>query len=127
MIWLMLLAVPVQGFAATSMASCDLIAATAPKQVSENVSVHVHDHQAMLAHHDHGSHASTIHQDGGTHHSENNCGGCAACCIGAAMIGSPRMVVNIFPVEALPLLVSFNFPASVSLSHPERPPQTLFV
>ncbi|EGF32414.1 hypothetical protein IMCC9480_2502 [Oxalobacteraceae bacterium IMCC9480] len=116
MIWLMLLAIPVQGFAAATMLVCEPIAA----MTAAEASAAPHDHAAMLA-----AQASGKPDQPATsgHHTAAKCGNCATFCIGIVMMSStqPALPALDFPSQAvvtpIPLLTS------VIPDHPERPPQ----
>ena len=116
LIWLMLLAVPVQGFAAATMLLCE------PVVVSLHADPAVHDHAAMLE-----ARASEQPDQpaSSSHHTSGKCSSCAAFCLGLVMMTSTQ-----------PSLPALDFPAqhnaastarliSVIPDHPERPPQAL--
>lgn len=122
LVWLLLLALPFQGYAAATMLPC------APAQQSATVRAPVmdmrvpHDHQKMLAAmaaaHDGGDTHSPSHHDGG------NCKSCAACCPANLMVttiavaaDSPHFAIAPFTTGFIPV---------VDLALPERPPQVFF-
>jgi len=118
-VWLMLLALPLQGFASVAMAcadgipAADAIHAAAPMAAAQAGGMH-HDHAAMLA-----------KADGGDHHSGHGtlkCGG-AACCVGAALAPCLPVVQPALPLAAAPTSPYSGFLPAVDLAHPERPPQ----
>lgn len=128
-VWLLLLAVPFQGFASATMLVC------APMQSSAGAAAAPHDHRAMLAaqamSQDHGHHAAHAaatagHGDSTDHPSagHSKCNSCAACCFGAAMPppDSARMPVDIQNFALAPL--DSGFVPAVDLAFPERPPKT---
>ena len=95
LLWLLILAIPLQGLAATSMMLC----ATEHHQVSstENLQVADHKHEAHVQLHEghkqhaqaheadeHSSDTVTTHQ----HSSKDKCSACSACCVGAVMLTS---------------------------------------
>lgn len=119
-VWLMLLALPYQGYASATMMLC-----IAPATAAAGSSTHAampsgpHDHAAMMA-----AQAQQHGDDGHSTHNGTKCGG-TACCAAAAP-------VLIFAVDVpSPLLVSAAIPfysdflPAVDLAHPERPPQGL--
>jgi hypothetical protein len=101
LLWLLLLALPVQGFAAAMMTSCH----ANPRSGSMTMAaVHLHDSQTMhdgyhdhhQGHHHHSSTAADSHNSHNSHSTHDtphphdkhdasaSCSACAACCIGAA-------------------------------------------
>lgn len=116
MIWLMLLAIPVQGFAAASMMLCAPVAARADVHTSAGP----HDHAAMLA-----AQASNT-PDQPTipgQHVAGKCGVCAACCMGIVMMTSTLPVLPVFDFVSQHHAADTTFLPSVIPDHPERPPQ----
>ncbi|MEO7581218.1 MAG: DUF2946 family protein [Massilia sp.] len=131
-VWIMLLAVPLQGFASATMMLCapEAAAASAMPRVG-------HDHQAMLAAQDSAHHHRHVvaahdaaagegdsHAGKADHHGAGKCGACSTCCYGAAMAPS-----NVLPVgSAGPAFETIPFAAghapAVDLAGPERPPQS---
>lgn len=115
-VWLMLVAIPFQGYAAASMLPC------APAQVT-TVSMVVMDMSA-----EHCAHMATAapQQDDQPDHSAPHHGKCSACasCFGAVM--APPMPVVPVP-HVTPELALFHFTvghvARVDLALPERPPK----
>jgi hypothetical protein len=125
--WLLLLALPLQGFAGARMPLCN--AGGAPTQAAPAHAAS-HDHAAMLRAQAAGHHA--VHagaHDGagpdqaspGKHGAKT--GACASCCIGAAL--APALPVP--PVPERPVSVPIPFFAghlpSVDPVLPDRPPQ----
>jgi hypothetical protein len=131
MIWLMLLAVPLQGFAAASMLSCESILSAVNSSANSGTAgkadSHTHHHSAMAEHQDHAEHGSATHHDGGTLHADAKCGFCAACCVGATMSPSSIVALELKPTVADWLFSVSNFPISTVPASLERPPQILFV
>lgn len=118
LVWLMLLALPVQGFASVTMMAC-LDGTQAP-------SAH-HDHAAMVAaaHQAPHDHAAADHpSDHSTGHGALKCGG-AACCVGAALAPCLPGVMPASPLASAPRSPYSGFLPAVDLAHPERPPQGL--
>lgn len=118
LVWLLLLAVPFQGFAAAGMLPC---APVTPAPMAMQLAG-VEGHCAMHA-------AATPAADGKQldHKTAHGKSSCASCCAGAAM--APALMPT--PVApAGPDFVSIPFRAghvpSVDPSLPERPPRTAF-
>ncbi|MGV7207403.1 hypothetical protein ACLB1G_06075 [Oxalobacteraceae bacterium A2-2] len=152
-VWLMLLALPFQGYAAASMMLC---APAAPAPLME-MGQPGHDHAAMMAamHGDHarayaaqpgdgGQHAaahgdhvgvSAAQVDGGaqlamhgghaakTAHGAIKCGGAAACCVGAALAPDCALALPALALPSAPVSFYSDTIPAVHLAHPERPPQ----
>ncbi|WP_373991900.1 hypothetical protein [Duganella sp. BuS-21] len=113
-VWLMLLALPFQGYASAQMMLC-----VVPAQAS-TMAAGPHDHAAMLAAQDqHAQHQSS--DDSSTKHTNMKCSG-SACCAAAAPILALELPAALLPsASAVPFYSGF-LPA-VDLAHPERPPQ----
>ncbi len=133
-VWLMLLALPLQGFASASMLLCGPVTATAAAQAMPAG----HDHAAMLraAASEDGAASdtvATIHGDAahggghdGTHdgaHGAAKCGTAGACCAGAPLAPSIIIGVPALPPASQPVAGYSHCIAKVDLAHPERPPQ----
>lgn len=128
-VWLMLLAIPFQGFASATMLVCapmdsapQLAAmATAP------VVMHHADADAAVAGHQHhaadATNAAAADEAAAHHHAGGKCNSCATCCFGAIM--APSSASRIPPEVQHFAFLSFAADriASVDLAHPERPPQ----
>ena len=123
-VWLMLVAIPFQGFAAASMLTC------APMQAA----VAVLPAMAMPAghcasmpagqHHGAVKRTDAAGQTTSHHHAAGKCNTCASCCFGAVM--APACAVVRVPGEAC-ALADFAFQRThvpaVDLDLPERPPK----
>jgi len=119
LVWLLLLALPYQGFASAGMLCAPAAPAAAAPMPDGS-----HDHAAMM--HDHAAMADTPqhgHSDGSAH-SPAKCGGVAACCIGAAL--APHIVLPLSlpppPSEAIPFHAVAPMP--VDLAALDRPPKS---
>lgn len=117
-VWLMLVAIPFQGFAAAGMltrAPAPAVAAMAPGHCA-----------GMAAMHDGGkAHAGPVEHASPHHHAGGKCTTCASCCFGAVM--APPVPTVCMP-GAAPGLAAFHLTddpvARVDLALPERPPKT---
>jgi hypothetical protein len=121
MLWLVLLAVPFQGFAAATMLPC------APSQAHVVAAVangghamhHAGEHAAMRHGASHGEHdGSASHQ----HHAHGKCASCAACCIGAALAPAPLATFALAAPASLSVPFRGGHIPSVHPPVPERPP-----
>ena len=133
-VWLMLLAIPLQGFASATM----LVCAPMPPASStvRSASTMPHDHQRMVSaaggeahHHPVASRfAPDAQLDAGDqtagHHAGGKCNACATCYFGASMAPpcASRVPAEIQRVASTPSDVGHI--GSVDLALPERPPQT---
>jgi len=131
-VWVLLLAVPLQAFASVTMLLC------APASVSVESK---HDHVAVKAPHQHESPGSptatslaTQVQDASSsqshdkadtvhHQAGSKCGACASCGCGAGMVPSlPSTVAAVAPhFESVPF--NLGHVPTVDLALPERPPR----
>lgn len=118
-VWLMLVAIPFQGYAAASMLPCAPAQVTTVAQVSMAAMDMSADHCAHMS-------AAAPQQADQSDHSAPHHGKCNACasCFGAVM-APPVPVVPI--AHAAPALALFHFTighvARVDLALPERPPK----
>jgi len=121
LLWLLVMAIPIQGFSAATMLSCKSLH-TSPWAKIHAASSHVHhDDMHQLA----GNTSDTSH-DASTQLEKSDpasCSVCAACCIGAAVIPSSMAwtVVHNHSEQVLispPMLATGHTPAG-----PERPPR----
>ncbi|MFC5458869.1 hypothetical protein [Massilia niabensis] len=130
-VWIVLLAVPFQGFASAAMLACGPGHA-APATVPVPDAGQMHDGAAHgaahgmshdMSGHDHAAMAQAVQDDAPEHDSAHACSACSACSIGAAIAPA---VPPALPVHAAPLL-SIPFAdghvPSVDLALPERPPR----
>jgi hypothetical protein len=129
LVWLMLLAVPLQGYASATSFLCAPLG-TAPQRPAPQL-----DHPAMSAA-QHADHMHTVAVDTSEHHADTDkasashhaggkCSACSACCSGAAMAASQAARM---PVQTQQFTVAPFDPGSVpavDLALPERPPQAL--
>jgi hypothetical protein len=116
-VWIMLLAVPFQGFASATMLPC------APTMQ--------HDHESttadgILAEHEHDAQAGLkTHPDHhlGSHHQGGKCANCASCGSCVAMAPSFLTVLPVHASSSLTVPSDQQVLLSVDLALPERPPR----
>ncbi|MYM67725.1 hypothetical protein GTP45_12895 [Pseudoduganella sp. FT55W] len=114
-VWLMLLALPYQGYAAAQMQLCAVPSAQgAAVAAAMEMPSGPHDHAAMLA-------AQQLGSDKANHHTNLKCSG-SACCSAAAPLLTLAIPSPLLPSAAAVPFYSDSLPA-VDLAHPERPPQ----
>lgn len=120
-VWLVLLAVPYQGYAAAQMMLC---AVAAPASASASHAQMVmpsgpHDHAAMMAAM---AQAKPKANDGAASHSSMKCSG-SACCAAAAPVLTLQVAEPALPMASRVIPFYSGFLPAVDLAHPERPPQ----
>jgi len=129
-LWLVLLAVPFQGFASAAVLGCITgHGGQMPPAPATSMPAHAqHDIHAMHDMHGGEHHAMPALDAGDDHHAMQHhgnakCGACSACSLGASMapaaipalpVHAPPRVAALFAAGALP---------SVDLDLPERPPR----
>ena len=125
-VWIIVLAVPLQGFASTTMMLC----APAPPASAPSQQMNMpHDHQAMLAAQAAGgkSAAAAEHDATPRAHAASKCGASSACCFGVAMSPSTALVLSCEALTFETIPFDAGKTPSVDLAGPERPPQSLLV
>lgn len=134
MLWLLVLALPVQGYAAVSQLSCGPVMHQTVVEVIHDAPMHhagAHEHHMqnlpadmdMAAAHDADAAPDQMHDQ----QANSTCSACAACCISIAML--PVLPDwSVIPIGATPVVSS---PASLFLGHIadgiKRPPKSLLV
>lgn len=124
-VWLMLLALPYQGYASASMMLCEPAASAAGHMAMPDGP---HDHAAMMAAMQDQNLEVSSDQSGHAGHSHGGikCGG-AACCVAGAPFMAAAIAVPVLPAVSSAIPFHSEFPRAVDLAHPERPPQGNFV
>ena len=131
LLWLLLAALPLQGFAAAMQLSCGPTKHAADPGMTAVVSVSHghHDHAAPAHHHDADAHPATTpapaDHASGDGHAASSCSACSACCVGAIALPVNPIVTPVYSasVPAVPV-----FPVPLADFIPgglERPPKTL--
>ncbi|MGZ5198430.1 MAG: hypothetical protein ACXWC4_01560 [Telluria sp.] len=104
-VWLALLAVPFQGFAAAAALGC----------------AHGTQHAPVAAmQHDHACHH---HKSATARHHDGKCSNCAACCIGAAIAPPTVSLAGPAAVTGHPVASDAGPVPDADPDHPERPPR----
>ncbi|MEV4781850.1 hypothetical protein [Burkholderia sp. LMU1-1-1.1] len=121
-VWLLLLALPYQGYASAAMMLCLPAAPAAAEQMS--MPAGSHDHAAMMAamqdQHQEASSDQSAHA--GHSHGGIKCGG-AACCVAGAPFMAQTIAVPVLPAVSSAIPFHSEILRAVDLAHPERPPQ----
>ena len=130
-VWLMVLALPYQGYASASMMLCAPAAPAVSAAGHTAMPAGPHDHAAMMAAmHDQERQISPDQPDQSSHAGHNHggikCGG-AACCVAGAPFMAQTIAVPVLPAVSSAIPFHSEFPRAVDLAHPERPPQGNFV
>ena len=120
LMWLLLLALPLQGFAAATMLHCGAgHQQTAASSLSKSASAH--QHEAGQAHR-HAAASDTPQPD----LTKSKCSACAACCMGTALPAAALAFEPFAPALAPPSFVSAPAIGFVT-DGPDRPPRILLV
>jgi len=129
-ICLLLLALPVQGFAAAQMTQCGpshgRLQHTSAGGHGEAAALHTHEQDALDHHSSHpqaASHADEVSSDGSAPPAKHHCSACAACCVGMALPSSAPVVIA--PPEAVIHVAATGAAEPIFLtSGLERPPRS---
>ncbi len=124
LLWLLLFAIPLQGFATSSMLFCEISHHHEVTTMQVSALEHDHDghqHELSATVSDHG------HHNDGFQHDMTKCSACAACCVGAAIVSSLGNGFSLTPPESHPIpfsIVRFagHIPAGL-----ERPPRLILI
>lgn len=120
LVWLLLLALPFQGYAAASMLPC------APAHAAASSSAMLkgahHDHSKTLAAQQAGSHHGA-EKAPAKHHGNGQCKACSACCPANLMVTAFQLASDTPHFATIPFKTGFM--PVVALALPERPPQGL--
>jgi hypothetical protein len=120
-VWITLLALPLQGFASATMSFCALPMVTAQYD---------HDHASMAddetdvsALDEHVERVNQVDHHPGSHHQSNKCAACAVC--NACVPMAPSFLVGLPVAASRSVTASFeqHILPSVYLALPERPPR----
>jgi hypothetical protein len=129
-VWLMLLALPYQGYASAAMMLCAPVVST---QLTSSAPEHMampegpHDHAAMMATMATGDGGNSAHSGHSGHsHGGVKCGG-SACCVAGAPLMTLAIAVPVLPAVSSAVSFYSEVLHAVDLAHPERPPQGNFV
>lgn len=117
LLWILIAALPLQGFAAALQASCGTSAHHAAADMVAPAQSHAqHDHQASAGHDDDAG-------DTAAKHKQSSCSACAACCIGA--IAPPSVSLASMAYSNAQSAVSSPAPLLTGVIPPglERPPK----
>ena len=126
-VWLMLLAIPFQGFASATMLVCAPMESAPQLAAMAQAPAAMHHGDAAVSGHQHhgadATEAAAADEAAAQHHAGGKCNSCATCCFGAIM--APSAASRIPPEVQHFAFLSFAADriASVDLAHPERPPQ----
>lgn len=133
-VWFMLLAMPVQGFASVTKLLCVPLSPASSLVAAPAALANQHDHHAMLmaeaVEDGHGDAAlidvaqgTTDDQKSAGHHAGAKCKACAAYCSSVVLPPSPIVGTAIESQQFSPLLFDLGALPSVDLALPKRPPK----
>lgn len=125
-VWLLLLALPVQGMAAARMLPCVDGADAQVAAPHAHQHAHAHAHAAMLRAMGHADAASTSACDHAGKQARGHGGACAACCIGVAPAPTPHLALAFGPPDFIAIPFRAGHITSVDPALPERPPRFPF-
>ncbi len=131
-VWILVFALPMQGFAAATMINCEQSHSHDAKNLAEG-----HNH-VMHSEHDEGvSHEATAHENvtdnHATHHSSStkhacsHCGTCTVCCTSSAIVASALNIPAQFNSSNANLAYSASQFTSFISAGIERPPRFILV
>ena len=134
LMWLLLIALPVQGFAAATMLNCgpnhqQMWQASAAAKADPSVhAAHDHHHKAVDADAGEAPTAGQPSDDGNSLTQLNKaakfkCSACAACCMGIALPASPLAITALL-VDSAPQLEGSAVHVDFVSTGPDRPPRT---
>jgi len=133
LLWLLMAALPLQGFAAAMQISCGLRDRHGSAGTATPAQAHHHDGGAFVSHHHRpGTDNAAAHSPApadksfaAKQHAESSCSYCAACCVGATAPPSLAVLTPAYS-DSLPVVVSLTplvtgfIPAGL-----ERPPKRI--
>ncbi|TAL20768.1 MAG: hypothetical protein EPO01_12965 [Aquabacterium sp.] len=126
LLWLLAVALPMQGAAAAAMLHCSQ--AQGAGQVATQAHAHHHDHDhghdhaAMQGHADAGNARSATHDDHAA--GKTGCSACASCCHALAL-PAPAIVLPMQEPAFTPFALRAHAAAVFLTDGPERPPRAL--
>jgi hypothetical protein len=139
LMWLLLFAVPVQGFANSAMAICKAShqragqTTTIVHHAKQKADATLHDHShALHEHHQHHQHhqsndanASAGNDGKATDSQLSKCSACAASCAGTLWVAVEKMTLPVFAATSGPIsYIAFHI-SGVEPDPPEHPPRLL--
>jgi len=120
-VWLVLLALPYQGYAAAQMMLCAVPAPASASHAEMVMPSGPHDHAAMMAAMAQAE-SEVKADDGAASHTSMKCSG-SACCAAAAPVLTLDVAEPALPVASRAVAFYSSFLPAVDLANPERPPQ----
>lgn len=127
-LWLMMLATPIQGFAAATMMFCEPMhqQMSFAEQGESMHEMHHHAHNALE--HTSGNSASdpsNAAHNHGKHHGAGKCNMCSACCMLVAMTAPEFQAVSQLPVRSQVIPFFTTALRGFVPESPERPPRNI--
>lgn len=128
LIWIMLIALPLQSYAAAGMIYCapthhavGAVADSAHVHAEPDAHAHHHDDMAMADEHSDHDH-SAPYKNGAS-----KCSACSACCLGIAVIGTLDSRIHLPAGSPIMVARATHAHTSAILDGPQRPPRTTCV
>ncbi len=131
--WLLILAIPAQGYAASTMLFCGLGQPQTAATAHDHGSMHGHDHAAATQAHDEAAFSidqtsasadATQADQAPSHFAGGKCSVCASCSHGVAMTASSR-AVDLEPAPEGIVASDFTQVFAFLTDGPERPPRSI--
>lgn len=136
-VWILLFALPVQGFAAATMMNCEKPHSHEAKNITENYNHAMHNgHNEAINHEVTHEHAADIedavdnnstHQSTTTKHACSHCATCTLCCSTSAIVTTSLNVLAQFDNNKATLAYSTPQFTSFVSAGIERPPRSILV
>ena len=131
LVWLLLLAVPFQGFASATMLVCAPLSSP-PATLAHAAELAADANGTAIARSEHcAAMAALQSDDAGTgksgHGVDTKCNSCASCHVGAAIASSDVSRIRLETQQFSSIPFDLGFVAVVTLDRPERPPQTRLI
>jgi hypothetical protein len=117
LLWLIAMALPLQGVAAATMFACGI---QHDAQAAAHGGQDHHEHHAT-GHGDH-AHAADLDDDSPDNPPPHKCSACAACCVGAALPAATLVVASVDLTEFHQRFADRSVPVFIT-EGPERPPR----
>lgn len=133
-VWMLVFALPMQGFAAATMMNCEKPHSHEAKSLAESHNHAMHSRHGEVANHaaihEHVADATGNHD---THHSSSSkhacshCGTCTVCCASTAIVASSLTILAQFDKSKASLAYSTSQFTSFISAGIERPPRLILV
>lgn len=131
-LWLLLIAVPFQGYAAATMMCCGSAHSKGAGHAAQASAGNMHSHLSGIDH-DHDEDAVAASSDSGAHHHDGDttkrvafkCSACASCCVGAAIVQTSDHSFDFAPLDSTRISFHSRYFYRFVPDTLERPPYRL--